>query len=60
MPRQPDVDDWFARYDNPMKAVVMRIRDIVLGADKRIDGAAAAPLRARVVASSRSASSTRA
>lgn len=37
MPRQPGVDDWFVRHDNPMKAVVMRVRDIVLGAEDRID-----------------------
>lgn len=37
MPRQPDVDAWFARYDNPMKAVVEGVREIVLAADPRID-----------------------
>jgi hypothetical protein len=37
MPRQPEVDAWFERYDNPMKPVVQRIRDIVLDADPRID-----------------------
>jgi hypothetical protein len=37
MPRQPDVDAWFERYDNPMKPVVQRIREIVLDADPRID-----------------------
>ena len=37
MPKRKVVDDWFARYDNPMKAVVMKVRDIVLGADPRID-----------------------
>jgi uncharacterized protein YdhG (YjbR/CyaY superfamily) len=37
MPRQRAVDAWFAKYDNPMKAVVMRIRDVVLAADPRID-----------------------
>jgi len=37
MPRSKAVDQWFARYDNPMKDVVMRIREIVLGADRRID-----------------------
>lgn len=37
MPKNKDVDAWFARYDNPMKAVVERVRAIVLGADKRID-----------------------
>lgn len=36
MPRAKDVDRWFASYDNPMKPVVMRMRDIILGADPRI------------------------
>ena len=34
--KSKEVDAWFARYDNPMKDVVLRIRDIVLGADSRI------------------------
>jgi hypothetical protein len=37
MPRQPEVDAWFDRYDNPMKPVVQRIREIVLASDARID-----------------------
>ncbi len=37
MPRQPEVDAWFERYDNPMKDVVQRIREIVLDADPRVD-----------------------
>jgi hypothetical protein len=37
MPRSKDVDAWFARYDNPMKDVVQRMREIVLGADPRIE-----------------------
>jgi uncharacterized protein YdhG (YjbR/CyaY superfamily) len=36
MPRSKDVDAWFARYDNPMKSVVQRIREIILAADPRI------------------------
>lgn len=36
MPRSKEVEAWFARYENPMKEVVQRIRDIVLGADSRI------------------------
>ncbi len=36
MPRSKDVDAWFARYDNPMKDVVMRMREIILAADPRI------------------------
>src|SRR5688572_4352730 len=37
MPRSKEVDAWFARYDNPMKEVVARMREIVLAADSRID-----------------------
>ena len=37
MSRQPEVDAWFERYDNPMKDVVQRIREIVLDADPRVD-----------------------
>jgi uncharacterized protein YdhG (YjbR/CyaY superfamily) len=37
MGRSKEVDLWFARYDNPMKEVVQRIREIVLAADKRIE-----------------------
>jgi hypothetical protein len=31
------VDAWFERYENPMKDVVQRVREIVLGADERIE-----------------------
>jgi uncharacterized protein YdhG (YjbR/CyaY superfamily) len=37
MPQSKDVDAWFARYENPMKEVVLRVREIVLGADPRIE-----------------------
>lgn len=37
MPRRKEVDAWLARYDNPMKAVVMRTREILLAADPRLD-----------------------
>jgi uncharacterized protein YdhG (YjbR/CyaY superfamily) len=37
MPRRREVDRWFAGYENPMKEVVLRVREIVLGADARID-----------------------
>ena len=33
----PEVDAWFATYDNPMKAVVQRVRAIILGADGRLE-----------------------
>jgi len=36
MGRAKEVDDWFKRYDNPMKAVVMRMRDIILDVDPRV------------------------
>jgi hypothetical protein len=32
-----EVDAWFARYENPKKDVVLRIREIVLAADPRIE-----------------------
>jgi len=35
--RQPEVDAWFEAYENPMKPVVQRIREVVLDADPRID-----------------------
>jgi hypothetical protein len=34
--RNPEVDVWFERYDNPMKEAVQRTREILLGADSRI------------------------
>ena len=34
--RNVDVDDWLERYENPMKPLVERTRDIFLGADDRI------------------------
>src|SRR5215510_10115946 len=37
MARSKEVDTWFARYDNPMKPVVERMRAIILAADKRIE-----------------------
>jgi hypothetical protein len=37
MPRRKEVDAWFAKYDNPMKEVVLRMREIILAADARID-----------------------
>lgn len=32
----PDVDAWLNRYDNPLKPLVERVREIVLEADDRI------------------------
>ncbi len=36
MNRNPEVDAWFERYDNPMKAAVQRVREIALAADPRV------------------------
>ncbi|HLD93420.1 MAG TPA: DUF1801 domain-containing protein [Anaerolineales bacterium] len=32
-----EVDQWFAKYDNPMKPVVQRVREILLAAGDRIE-----------------------
>lgn len=32
-----EVEAWFAQYENPMKPVVQRVRELVLAADPRID-----------------------
>jgi hypothetical protein len=37
MPRRKEVDAWFAKYESPMKAVVLGMRDAILAADSRID-----------------------
>ena len=37
MPKQKEVERWLARYENPMKDVVVRIRELVLAADHVID-----------------------
>jgi uncharacterized protein YdhG (YjbR/CyaY superfamily) len=37
MGRSAEVDAWFERYENPMKDVVQRVREIVLEADPRMD-----------------------
>jgi hypothetical protein len=34
--RNPDVDAWLERYDNPLKPLLERVREIMLGADERI------------------------
>jgi hypothetical protein len=34
--RSSDVDEWLDRYESPMKPLVERVREIVLGADDRI------------------------
>jgi hypothetical protein len=37
MPKRPDVEAWFKAYDNPMKEVVLYIREVALAADPRVD-----------------------
>ena len=34
--RNPDVDAWFASYDNPQKDLVQAVREVVLDTDERI------------------------
>jgi hypothetical protein len=34
--RNPDVDAWFERYDNPLKELVQSVRDVILGTDERV------------------------
>ena len=36
MNKNPDVDIWLEAYDNPMKPVVVAMRDAILAADSRI------------------------
>lgn len=36
MAKHPDVDTWLATYDNPMKGVVLAVREVVLATDPRI------------------------
>jgi uncharacterized protein YdhG (YjbR/CyaY superfamily) len=37
MPKNPEVDAWLKRYDNPMKPVMVRVRELLLAADARLD-----------------------
>lgn len=36
MAKSKEVDQWFKEYDNPMKKVVMAIRDVILATDDRV------------------------
>ncbi len=36
MPTDPTVDAWFEAYENPMKPVVQRVREIILATDDRV------------------------
>ena len=37
MPPRADVNQWFRAYDNPMKDVVLAVREVILGTDPRVD-----------------------
>lgn len=37
MPKRNEVERWLAAYDNPMKDVVLAIRDVILSTDPRVD-----------------------
>jgi hypothetical protein len=34
--RNPDVDAWFDRYDNPQKELVQAVREVILDTDERV------------------------
>jgi hypothetical protein len=34
--RNPDVDAWFERYDNPLKDLVQQVREAMLASDPRV------------------------
>ena len=34
--RNPDVDAWFDRYDNPQKDLVQAVREVILDTDERV------------------------
>ena len=37
MPKRPEVEQWLAAYDRPLKPLLLALRDIILAADARID-----------------------
>ena len=37
MPKRAEVNQWFRSYDNPMKEVVLELREVILATDKRVD-----------------------
>jgi uncharacterized protein YdhG (YjbR/CyaY superfamily) len=37
MPKRPEVEQWLAGYDRPLKPLMLAVRDIILTADARID-----------------------
>jgi hypothetical protein len=36
MQTNPDVDAWFAQLEHPLKPAMLRVREIILGADSRM------------------------
>jgi hypothetical protein len=36
MPRSPEVDAWFEGLDHPLKDAMLRVRQVILGSDRRI------------------------
>ena len=36
MNTSPDVDAWFAEFEHPLKDAMMRVREVILGADGRM------------------------
>lgn len=37
MPKDPQVDDWFRKRTPPLEPAMQRVREIILGADPRIE-----------------------
>lgn len=37
MSKGNEVDAWFAKYENPMKEVVQRVRELILASDPRVE-----------------------
>jgi uncharacterized protein YdhG (YjbR/CyaY superfamily) len=37
MPKRPEVEQWLAGYNKPLKPLLLALRDIILAADPRID-----------------------
>ena len=35
--RNPEVEEWFAGYENPQKEVLLYMREVILAADERIE-----------------------
>jgi hypothetical protein len=37
MPKDPEVDAWFEQLDHPMKTAMLRVREVILDADGRLN-----------------------